>query len=344
MTGSVKMIGFGESPVDPAELVTNDEVLRRLEQHGVDIGGKTGSDTEELVGIRTRWWSRCSSTDHARAAAEAAIRDAGSRNGDGFQVEALRLIHSGGSSPDHVFPACACQVQGALGVPPDTCEARDVSLACSSWLDALLLAVSRMRDKGYRYGLVTVGESIGTRLNAPTSLSHTLWGDGGGAVVLELDPDGEPGFGVLADRAIADGQYADWTRSVGMGTHPEHRDRPFLDASMLDHGKDIHRYVIRTVSAATAEMLEAEGLQDEPFYLLPHNSNLGMMLQIARRLGVPEERVLSRIRERGNTSSASIPITLAHYAREGTFHRGDLLVLAAFGGGMAIDLLLYRWP
>ena len=341
---AVTMVGFGESTVEPGELVTNDAVLARLEEHGVDTGGKTGADTESLVGIRTRWWSRISSTDHARLAAEAALRDAGRRNGGDLDPAAIRLVHSGGSSPDHLFPACACQVQGALGIPPEGCEARDVSLACSSWLDALLLAVSRMRDKGYRYGLVTVGESIGTRLNAPVSLSHTLWGDGGGAVVLENDPHGDSAHGILADRAIADGQYADWTRSIGIGTHPEHRNRPYLDASMLDHGKDIHRYVIRTVSAAVAEMLETEGVAGEPFYLLPHNSNLGMMLQIGRRLGLPEDRVLSRIRERGNTSSASIPITLAHHAAAGTFQRGDLLVLAAFGGGMAIDLLLYRWP
>lgn len=340
----VTMVGFGESPVVPDELVTNDAVLERLEAHGVDTGGKTGEDTESLVGIRTRWWSSLSSTDHARLAAEAAIRDAADRNGNGFAPEKLRLVHSGGSSPDHLFPACACQVQGALGIPPETCEARDVSLACSSWLDALVLAASRMRDKGYRYGLVTVGESVGTRLNAPISLSHTLWGDGGGAVVLEADPEGDPAYGILADRAISDGQYADWTRSVGVGTHPEHRNQPFLDASMLDHGKDIHRYVIRTVSAAIADMLEEEGLAGEPFYFLPHNANLGMILQIGKRLEVPPERVLSRIQDRGNTSSASIPITLAHHAAEGTFERGDLLVFAAFGGGMAIDLLLYRWP
>lgn len=340
--GSVRMIGFGESVPPPAELVDNDHVLAVLERRGVDTRGKNGADTEDLVGIRTRWWSTLSSTEHAVAAARAAIADARQRD-PAFETGALRLVHSGGSSPDNVFPACACEVQGALEIAPESCEARDVSLACSSWVDGLLLAASRMRDKGFRYGLVANGESIGTRLNAPTSLSFCLWGDGGGAVVLAHDPDGDPNVGLLADRAISDGQLASWTRSKKLGTHPHHGAYELPDASMGDHGKDIHRYAIRTVSSAILELLEEAGCAGQPFWLLPHNSNLGMVRQIGRRVGLDDERVVTRIRERGNTSSASIPITLAEATANRTFAPGDLIVMAAFGGGMAINLVLYRW-
>jgi len=342
--GCVRFAGLGESRVVEAELVTNDEVLAILVEHGVDTRGKNGADTEDLVGIRTRWWSRMSSTEHALEASRAAIADAAHRNGGAFDASMIELVHSGGSSPDNVFPACACEVQGALGVPPETCEARDVSLACASWLDALLLAASRMRAKGFRYGLVAVGECVGTRLNAPTSLSYCLWGDAGGAVVLEYDPAGDPAYGLVADKAISDGQYASWTRSLKLGTHPDHAAYPYPDASMLDKGRDIHRYAIREVSKAIAKLLADHGFSDPPDYLVPHNANLGMVHQIGKRLGVPEERVLTRIAERGNTSSASIPITLAHYAGAGRFRRGDLLAITSFGGGMAIDVALYRWP
>ncbi len=342
-TGCLKITGVGESPAVASELITNDEVLAILTEHGVDIRGKNGDDTEKLVGIRTRWWSRLSSTEHALAASRAAIADAESRSGGAFRAADLALVHSGGSSPDNVFPACACEIQGALEVPPENCEARDISLACASWLDALVLAGSRMRAKSFRWGLVTVGECIGTRLNAPTSLSHCLWGDGGGAVVLEYDPEGDPSFGILADKAISDGRFASWTRSLRLGTHPDHDEFPNFDASMHDNGKDIHRYAIRVVSRAITDLLEQNGLTGAPTYLVPHNANLGMVRQIGKRVGIPAQRVLTRIAERGNTSSASIPITLAHYAAQGLFVRGDLLVLAAFGGGMAIDIVLVRW-
>ena len=158
--GCLRIVGFGESPVVDSELRTNDEVLSILIGEGVDTRGKNGDDTEKLVGIRTRWWSQLSSTEHAVAASRAALADADER-GEGVSAELLELVHSGGSSPDNLFPACACEIQGTLGVPPENCEARDVSLACASWLDALILAGSRMRAKGMRYGLVAVGESIG---------------------------------------------------------------------------------------------------------------------------------------------------------------------------------------
>ena len=342
--GCVRFVGFGESLPQPAQMVSNDEVLRRLAERGGDTRGKTGEDTERLVGIRTRWWSQRSSTEHALEAARNAVADAGRRLGDDFDASRIELVHSGGSTPDHGFPACACQLQSELGIEPERCEARDISLACTSWIDALLLAASRMKDKRFRYGLVATGESIGTRLNAPTTLSYCLWGDGGGAVVLEFDPQGDGSYGIIADRAISDGQYAHWTRSVGLGTHLDHEKVDYSDASMGTHGKDIHRYAIRVVSASIARMLDGVEHAAERMFLLPHNANLSMVQQIGQRIGLRPERVLTRVAERGNTSSASIPITLAHHAVRGTFQRGDLLILAGFGGGMSIGIALYCWP
>jgi len=342
--GSVHFIGFGESIPQPEQMVSNDDVLRCLAEQGGDTRGKTGEDTERLIGIRTRWWSQLSSTEHALDAARTAVADAQRRVDGGFEAGRIELLHSGGSTPDHVFPACACQLQGELGIAADSCEARDISLACTSWIDALLLAASRMRDKGLRYGLVVTGESIGTRLNAPTTLSYCLWGDGGGAVVLEHDPAGDPEYGIIADRAISDGQFADWTRSIGLGTHLDHETVDYSDASMGTHGKDIHRYAIRVVTSVIERMLAEVDTELARTFLLPHNANLGMVRQIGKRLDLSPDNVLTRIVERGNTSSASIPITLAHHAARETFRRGDLLVLAGFGGGMSIGIVLYRWP
>ncbi len=341
---SIRFIGFGESTPPPEQLVSNDEVLKRLAEHGGDTRGKSGDDTERLVGIRNRWWSQRSSTEHALEAARNAVADAKERTAGNFDAAQIELIHSGGSTPENVFPACACQLQHELGIAPEHCEARDISLACTSWIDALLLAASRMRDKQLRYGLVATGESIGTRLNAPTTLSYCLWGDGGGAVVLEYDPSGDGSNGIIADRAISDGQYAHWTRSVGLGTHLDHQNVDYSDASMGNHGKDIHRYAIRVVSAEIKRLLDEIEPTNAQVYLLPHNANLGMVQEIGKGVAVPAENVLTRIVERGNTSSASIPITLAHHASQGTFARDDLLILAGFGGGMSIGIALYRWP
>jgi len=222
------------------------------------------------------------------------------------------------------------------------CEAFDVSLACSSGIAGLNLAGSRMRDKGFRYGLVAVGESIGTRSNAPTSLNYTLWGNAGGAFVIRFGLEGDPRAGLFADTLVSDGQYADWTKSVGIGAHPANRCQA-PNASMEGHEKDIHRYGSRIVPCVIQRFLDENGVAEQP-YLLAHNSNLKMMIGIGKQLGLPEERVLSRITQQGNTSSASILTSLDHYVREDHFKKGDVLIFAAFGGGMSMALSLYRWP
>lgn len=345
MSGSVKIIGWGESTPVESEMIDNDTVLEMLRQNGVDTKGKNGEDTEKLMGIRTRWISELTSTRHAFRAAENAINKARQNNKD-FSIAKLELIYSGGSSPDFVYPACSCKLQGLL-LPEFEIEAVDISLACTSFVAAVCLAKSRMKDKGYRYGLVAVGEQIGRRSNAPTSLNSCLWGTGGGAVVLEYDPDGDPSYGILDEIIISDGVRAHWTCSHKLGCHPDHDRYNAIDASMEGHEKDIHRYGLTVVPAALKKLLcRNEGELDPggPPWLIPHNSNEKMQLGIGKELGIPPKRILSCVQDRGNTSSASVAITLAHYADLGTFKTGDLLLFAAFGGGMSMGLMLYRWP
>lgn len=339
--GSFTIIGLGESPPRPDEMVTNDMVFEDLMSRGVDIKGKTGIDTEKLTGIRTRWWSKLSSTQMALEAAIAACQDAEKNTKGEFTIDNLGLVHSGGSSREYDYPACACELQGQLGIPAGI-EARDISLACTSWLDGFVMAASRMKDVNIRYGLIAVGGPIGSRFNAPTSLNYCLFGDGGGAAVVEYNPKGYERYGLLGGRTISDGEKSDWTKQYHY---------PIADSSMEGHEKNIHQYGIRDVSSMAKTFMrdfgdDLVGIDDlSKLILLPHNANLSMITEQGKRIfNMPPERILNRVAERGNTSSASIPITLAHYASIGHFNRDDLLLMIAFGGGMSVCLALYRWP
>lgn len=341
--GSVRIIGWGEAQPPANQLVGNAAVLEKLYRASPTLARKTAEQTTELVGIERRWWSKLSSTELAYRATENALTKART-NSARFQSDLynIQLIHSGGSTPDDVFPACACRLQGLLDIPPITCECRDISLACASFVDGLILADDRMRSQNYQFGLVAVGETIGSRLNHPSSLDYTLWGDGGAAIVLEHQSDGDPDYGYLAGRTVSDGQFAHWTRSIGLGTATDSRNL-HMNASMEGHQRQIHAYAIRQVPAVIAALLEEHHLPARDAYLLPHNANEKMVMAIGKRIGVRPERVLTRISQRGNTSSASIGLTLAHYAEAGPFQRGDLLILAAFGAGMVVSVAAYRW-
>lgn len=337
--GSFQIIGTGASLPDPSFTIDNDQVLSNLRENGIDTGGKTGADTQNLTGIEYRSYDDKDSFDLALDATQRAIQMA-KENDPEFSEDLLDIVVSGGSTPDYVYPACACRLQGAI-LGAKHSEAFDISLACSSGIAGLNVIGSRMRDKGYCYGLVAIGESIGTRSNAPTSLNYTLWGNAGGAFVVRFDPEGDENYGLFADRILSDGQYADWTKSKGIGAHPSNAGAT-PNASMEGHEKDIHRYGSRAVPGVLKQFLAENDVTGE-VYLFPHNSNLKMMINIGKEIGVPEDHVLSRIREQGNTSSASILSSLDYFVREGRFKKDDIIVFAAFGGGMAMALGLYRW-
>jgi 3-oxoacyl-[acyl-carrier-protein] synthase-3 len=355
--GATTIVGTGEAAPPPAEMVANDAVLDMLRGAGFDVGDKTGESTERLVGIATRWLTPpavCSfelALDAARRAVETART-----NDPEFSLAEVRVVHSGGSTPDMIYPAAACRLQHVLDVPVGRCEARDISLACTSALDGLLLADSRLRHisameraRGVEprpiYGIVAIGETIGTQSNLPSSLDFTLWGCGAGAVVIRFDPRDTHQVGILATRCLSDGQRADWTESIGIGVRPDYWNRR-PNASMGTHGKEIHRYGLREIARALKAFVAEEGIDTgaEGAAFLPHNSNLSMQMGLGKDLGFRPERIFTRIRQRGNTSSASVLITLDYFTRNGSFNSGDRLLLAAFGGGMSMAFVDYLWP
>jgi len=207
-----------------------------------------------------------------------------------------------------------------------------------------------MQEQEYQFGIVVAGETIGSRMNAYQDINASIWGDGAGAVVLWNDHHSQS-FGYIGGQTFSDGRYADWTSSVGLGTHLTHRNQS-LNASMEGHASDIHGYCIKQVPQAIRKTFRAQcyteqhleiTLADDRTFLLPHNANLKMVQAIGKALKISPERILTRIPERGNTSSASIPIALAYHAEQGFFHLGDTLILAGFGAGMTISVALHTW-
>jgi 3-oxoacyl-[acyl-carrier-protein] synthase-3 len=115
---------------------------------------------------------------------------------------------------------------------------------------------------------------------------------------------------------------------------------------MEGRGPEIYQWVIKTVAKKLKQFLiDSDISVNERTYLIPHNGNLRMVLRLGEAIGIPPERVLNRIAERGNQSSASVFSTLAHYAEElGQFNSGDQLIFATFGGGVVYNFIAYLWP
>jgi 3-oxoacyl-[acyl-carrier-protein] synthase-3 len=167
-----------------------------------------------------------------------------------------------------------------------------------------------------------------------------LFGDGAGAVMLSAasPQTAQPPRGVLATYLSADGRLADILNADG---------GPAFSGTvgfLRMNGKEVFRHAVERISNAVFEVTErAKVSRHEIDWFVPHQANLRIIDACAKRLGIDESRVVVTIDRHANTSSASIPLALDVAIRDGRIQRGQLLVFAALGGGLAWGSALVRY-
>ncbi len=313
----------------PAHVVTNDEVG---EPAGVDdawIHAKTG--------IRTRRRAKPdeATSDLAVIAGRAALEQAGISAAD------LALIVVATSTPDSPQPPTACVVADELGTRPGT-AAFDVNAVCSGFVFALAAAERMLRGSDAEYALVIGADTYSRILDPADRRTTILFGDGAGAVVLGPSRGGELVAGRLAsfgaDRELIE-VPAGGSR---MPASAETVERGLHYFTM--QGRGVRDFVAEHVPGAVREFLADVGTTPgELARFVPHQANGRMLESLSAELGIPAERTCTTYEEYGNTGAASVPITLDQAARGGELNPGDLVLLAGFGGGMAMGLALLRW-
>jgi 3-oxoacyl-[acyl-carrier-protein] synthase-3 len=166
-----------------------------------------------------------------------------------------------------------------------------------------------------------------------------LFGDGGGAVVLQ--PGAEPG--IISTHLHADGKYKDLLYyPSGVSKKPDdfHAGR---DAVRMI-GNEVFKVAVKTLGRIVDETLEKNGITTSDIdWMIPHQANIRIIQATAKKLKMPMERVIQTVQDHGNTSTASVPMALDVAVRDGTIKRGDLLLLVAFGGGFTWGSALIRY-
>ena len=219
-------------------------------------------------------------------------------------------------SQDQLTPNAAPLVAHALGA--DRAGALDLGAACSGWLSGLSLAAAQV-EIGRADRVLLIGAEILTRLtDYEDRKTAALWGDGAGAVVIGADGDGAIGPVVLS----ADGGLAD----VITASHEERLLRV--------EGHETFQTAVRRLSEATLEALErAELTLDDIDLFVYHQANARILRAVGERLDLAPEKVADYIAEVGNTSAASIPLTLALLRDDGRLHAGQRVLVSAIGAG-----------
>jgi 3-oxoacyl-[acyl-carrier-protein] synthase-3 len=326
---SVCILGTGSYL--PRRVVTNEELAAVMDTSDEWIRQRTG--------IRERRYAdEADSTSGLGASAGRAALDAA-----GLGPERIDALVVATSSPDYVHPATACAMQPKLGL--GRVPAFDVNAVCTGFVYGLCLADGLMRANPDQYRrMLVVGSEIYSRyLDYEDRTSSVFFGDGAGAVCLGHGP---AGYGILASQLYADGDLLDVVGVPAGGTVEPTTDetvRRRRHYFRMD-GRRVWDFASTQLPQMVKTTVAAAGvdINDVAMFVL-HQANARLVASCLESLGVPASRSGLTVPKYGNTAAASVPITLDEVVRAGRVRRGDLVVLAAVGGGMTAGAVLIRW-
>jgi 3-oxoacyl-[acyl-carrier-protein] synthase-3 len=334
--GNIYIAGCGSHL--PRRRVGNAEVER---DSGYDAAAKGASlDAWALRhhGGCERYWAAEgeATSDLMVPAARRALEDAG------LAAAEIELIVLATFTSDHPVPPTAARVQARLG---STAKFVQIDAACTGFIDAMWVACSLMRQHGLGNALVLAGDIL-SRLSHPSEfLPRTVFGDAAGAAVLAWQDD--PQMGVFAFSTGSDGQLADHVLVPAGGSRQPLTPQAHAAGEHFWRLRfhEIRPWALERLTHCTREVLGKTGLAcEEVDWFIPHQASTAIIREAGALLGIPPQRTVVTYDRVGNTSGASIPVALDFARREQPFRRGDWMVMAAVGAGMAWGALSYRWP
>jgi len=307
----------------PEKILTNDDLASMVETNDEWIRTRTGIRQRHIAADNQN------TSDLALIAAQQALESAK------LQPDAIDLIVLATTTPEMIFPSTATIVQEKLGMT-NNAAAFDVQAVCSGFVYALATADSMIRSGMATRALVIGAEVMSRILNWEDRGTCVLFGDGAGAVVLEASETA----GILSSHLHADGRHRAILQASGRIQNGAVAGSPYVE---MDGGQ-VFRFAVRVLAEVVQEALNNNGLKVEDIdWLVPHQANLRIMDATARKLQVPEQKMISTVGEQANTSAASIPLAIDFGAKNHIFKPNQLLALTAVGSGFAWGATLLRW-
>jgi 3-oxoacyl-[acyl-carrier-protein] synthase-3 len=242
-------------------------------------------------------------------------------------------------TPDMVFPATANIVCDKIGAK--NAWGYDVSAACSGFLFALTQGAALIESGRYKKVVVAGGDKMSAIVDYTDRTTCIIFGDGAGAVLLEPNTEG---FGIQDSLLKSDGSGCQYLRmKAGGSAYPATAETVARrEHYAYQEGQAVFKFAVKGMADVSAELLERNQLKGEDIaWLVPHQANLRIIDATANRIGLPREKVMINIQKYGNTTAGTIPLCLWEW--ENQLNKGDLIVLAAFGGGFTWGATLVRW-
>ncbi|MEH7416383.1 beta-ketoacyl-ACP synthase III [Neobacillus drentensis] len=296
----------------PEKVVTNHDLEKVMDTSDEWIKSRTGIEERRIAA------DDVNTSDMAFWAAQKAIQDAG------ISPQDIDLILVATVTPDSPFPSVSCRIQEKLGATK--AAAMDVSAACAGFMYGIVTAKQFIESQVYKYVLVVGVEKLSKITDWNDRNTAVLFGDGAGAAIIGPVSENR---GILSFELGAD------------GTGAKHL---YQDEFIIMNGREVFKFAVRQMGESCINVLEKAGLTKEDVdFLIPHQANIRIMEASRQRLELPVEKMSKTVNKYGNTSAASIPISMIEDVEAGRIKEDDLVVMVGFGGGLTWGAIAMRW-
>ena len=252
----------------------------------------------------------------------------------------IELVICATSNPDYRFPSTASVIIERCGL--SKAYGYDIQAACAGFIVALQDATAYIRSGMYKKIIVVCAEKMSSMVNYEDRSTCALFGDGAAAVIVE--PTEEQGVGVIDAVLHVDGSGREHLlMQAGGSVKPTTHDTVDAGENFLyQEGRNVYKNAVTDMLTSSLDVMKRNNLTvDDVKYLIPHQANMRIIEAVADRAGFPADKVLVNIEHVGNTSAASIPICLDEYKSQ--LHKGDKLILTAFGAGYTWGAMYLVW-
>ena len=290
----------------------------------------------QRVGIRERHILKgegLGSSDLGEKAVKGLLEKTGTSPG------AIDLLICATITPDMNFPATANIISDKVGIK--NAFSFDVGAACSGFLFALQTAAAYVETGRFKKVIVVGADKMSSITDYSDRTTCPLFGDAAGAVLLEPTTE-ETGVMDYLFHTDGSGRKFLHLKAGGSVKPASHETVDAKEHFLYQEGQSVFKFAVVNMAEVAVEIMHRNNLKPEDIaWLVPHQANLRIIEATGKRMGLTPEKIMINIENYGNTTAATIPLCLWEY--ENRLRKGDILILAAFGGGFTWGSIYLKW-
>lgn len=312
----------------PDFVMTNDELAKFVDTNDEWITSRTGIKERRILNIPGK-----ATSDMMVIAIEELLKKRG------IGAEEIDLLIVGTITGDYVFPSTSNVICDKIGAK--NAWGYDLSAACSGFIYALATGSQFIETGKYKKVVIAGVDKMSAILNYEDRATCVIFGDGGGAILLEPT---EEDLGVKDFILRSDGAGRNYLYQAAGGSlmPPSHETIDKKLHFVHQEGQTVFKHAVVNMAEVSAEIMTKNDLKpDDVTWLLPHQANKRICEATANRMGLSLDKMLMNIERYGNTTAGTIPLLLWDY--EKLFKKGDNIIISAFGGGFTWGSIWVKW-